>query len=69
MSEQAENVFLTVGDLKTRWRKNNTKSIYRMLSQYSEILEPVKIGRAWLVSRENVEKFESQQRQVNDSAK
>lgn len=57
---------LTVKELQERWRKDSTKTIYRIINRYKKILKPMKIGRSILIDIENIEKFESQMRTVKD---
>ena len=49
----------TVKALMNRWRLKSAATIRQILKRNHTILSPVKIGGHWLVSAENVLKFET----------
>lgn len=61
-----EKVFFTTQELKARWEKRNIKAVYRILEQYGDILQPIKIGRDIRVPVTAVEQFEAQQRKIHE---
>ncbi len=65
MTELGGNL-VKVKQLAARWGKT-TKQTRRIIKNHQAVLDPVKIGRTWLIKPENILKFEREMRLENVS--
>jgi len=67
MSDLGGNL-VKIKDLAARWGKT-TRQTRRIVKNHLSVLDPVKIGRTWLIKPENIIKFEREMRLNNVSSK
>lgn len=54
--------YLTLEELRERWRKDSVRTVRRILARHGDVLRPVKIGGSLLVSDAAVKKYEERMR-------